>query len=471
MEFYLIDVTLQMFCLSDKLLLYSLRSNLNLGVIRMFKKKYCMVLIVLLFSLAACGNDDETSSKNESASKDGGEKIINMMHLWPEGSSKQHNEIVQAIVDEFEADHEDVTIDMEILGNEQYKEKLKVLSASNELPDIGMTWAGGFIEPYVSGDMFASLDDVIDEELSDMFVPGTTEAYAVDGKTYGLPLELNITPVYYNKAIFDEYGLKAPQTWDELKAVVQTLVNNDVTPITLGNKDAWTGSMWYMYLADRIGGPEVLNNAIDRSGSFEDPSLIKAAAEIQELVDMGAFINGYNGLGNDEAKGYFINEQAAMYLMATWDLPEWTTNEDNSQEFKDSVGYFKFPTVEGGEGELNSYVGGPGVGMFVAENSPVKEEAKEFVAFFVKKWGERSVTDAGVIPATKVNTEGIDLPEMYIHILDDLNEATNLTLYADVQMSADVANVHLDMIQALFGGQVTPEQFTQEQEEALAEEE
>lgn len=471
MEFYLINVTLQILCLSDKLCLYSFRPNIKGEVIILFKKYFLMLLIGMVLFLTACGGDDDESGSSEKESSNGDEKTIELMHLWPEGSSKQHNEIVQSIVDEFEENNDGVKVEMEILGNEQYKEKLKVLSASNELPDVGMTWAGGFIEPYVSGDMFASLDDVIDEELSDTFVPGTTEAYAVDGKTYGLPLELNITPVYYNKAIFEEHGLEAPKTWDDMKNVVKTLVENDVTPITLGNKDAWTGSMWYMYLADRIGGTDVLNNAINRSGSFEDPKLVEAAGEIQELVDMGAFINGYNGLGNDEAKGYFINEQAAMYLMATWDLPEWTTNEDNPQEFKDSVGYFKFPTVEGGEGEATSYVGGPGVGMFVAENSPVKEEAKDFVAFFVKKWGERSVTDAGVIPATKVDTDGIDLPEMYIDILNDLNEATNLTLYADVQMSADVANVHLDMIQALFGGEVTPEEFAKEQEEALAAEE
>lgn len=447
-----------------------LRTNIKGEVIILFKKYFLMLLIGMVLFLTACGDEDEKGSSEEESSN-GDEKTIEFMHLWPEGSSKQHNEIVQSIVEEFEENNEGVKVEMEILGNEQYKEKLKVLSASNELPDVGMTWAGGFIEPYVSGDMFTSLDDVIDENLSDSFVPGTTEAYAVDGETYGLPLELNITPVYYNKAIFEEYGLEEPKTWDDMKNVVQTLVENDVTPITLGNKDAWTGSMWYMYLADRIGGTDVLNNAISRTGSFEDPKLVEAAGEIQELVDMGAFINGYNGLGNDEAKGYFINEQAAMYLMATWDLPEWTTNEDNPQEFKDSVGYFKFPTVAGGEGEATSYVGGPGVGMFVAENSPVKEEAKDFVAFFVEKWGERSVTDAGVIPATKVDTDGIDLPEMYIDILNDLNEATNLTLYADVQMSADVANVHLDMIQALFGGEVTPEEFAKAQEEALAAEE
>lgn len=430
----------------------------------MLKKRSLLMLvlgILLIGLLVACGDSDEGSGS------DGDKVEIKFMHLWPEGSSRQHNHIVQDIIDEFEAENTNVKIKLDILGNEQYKEKLSVIGASNELPDVGMTWAGGFLEPFVNGKMFAPLDDII----SDDFIPGTTEAYAVDGVTYGLPLELNITPIYYNQAIFDDVGIEVPKTWGEFKDVVQALVDAGVTPITLGNRDAWTGSMWYMYLADRIGGPSALNNAISREGSFEDPALIQAAAEIQELVDMGAFINGYNGLGNDEAKGYFINEQAAMFLMATWDLPEWTTNEDNPQELRDAVDYFKFPLYEGGEGDIDSYVGGPGVGLFVAEDSEVKEEAMAFAEFFVERWGGAAVQNAGVIPATAVDTDNIDLPQMYIDILNDLNEATNLTLYADVQMSPAAADVHLNMIQAIFGGEVTPEEFAKTHEDALASEE
>ena len=36
-----------------------------------------------------------------------------------------------------------------------------------------------------------------------------------------------------------------------------------------------------------------------------------------------------------------------MYLMGTWDLPNYTTNEDVPQEFKDSIEYLNFPTVDG----------------------------------------------------------------------------------------------------------------------------
>ncbi len=427
------------------------------------RKAFAGVFVIFLSVLvmAGCSSDEEANSSS------GGDKTIEFMHLWPEGSSAQHNKIVSDIIKDFENEHDGVTIDLEVLSNEQYKDKLKVLSTSNELPDVGMTWAAGFLEPYVDGEMFTPLDDLLEGDLNDSFVSGTAEAYEIDGSTYGLPLELNIATVFYNKAIFDQYGLEAPETYEELQQVVKTLNENDVAPIALGNKDRWTGSLWYMYLADRIGGAEVLTNAINRSGSFEDPALVEAADKVQELVDMDSFVKGFNGLSDEEAKSMFMNEQAAMYLIATWDLPNYTTNEDVPQEFRDSVGYFPFPTVEG-EGDMNSFVGGPGVGLFVAEDSDVKEEAKEFASFFVQEWGEKSVTEAGVIPATKVDAESLDLPDMYVDVLDDLNEATNITLFADVQMSADVAQVHLDMIQSLFGTEVSPEEFAKEHEEALS---
>ncbi|BCB02513.1 extracellular solute-binding protein [Bacillus sp. KH172YL63] len=433
----------------------------------MRKKKAVTTFFAICSSLilvTGCSGSDEKASGSK------GEKTIEFMHLWPEGSSKKHNTIVSEIINDFEKEHPDVKVDLEVLSNEQYKDKLKVLSTSNELPDVGMTWAAGFMEPYVKGKKFASLDDLVEGDLKDRFVAGTAEAYAVDGSTYGLPLELNIATVFYNKEIFNKYGLEAPKTYEELQQVVKTLNENDVAPIALGNKDRWTGSLWYMYLADRIGGANTLPDAIHRKGSFEDPALVSAAEKVQELVDEKAFVKGFNGLSDEEAKSMFMNEQAAMYLIATWDLPNYTTNEDVPKEFRDSIGYFNFPTVDG-EGDMNSFVGGPGVGLFVAEDSDVKEEAKEFASFFLQEWGEKLVTEAGVIPATKLDAESLDLPEMYVDVLEDLNKASNITLFADVQMSADVAQVHLDMIQALFGKEVSPKEFAKEHEKALSAEE
>jgi len=445
-----------------------------------------IMLIMLALLVAACGGGNNAGTDagtnagaNANGESNGSEPAANvkaeepaedvtikMMHLWPEGSSKQQHGVVERIIDEYRQANPHVTIETEILENEQYKNKLKVLSASNDLPDVGFSWAAGFLEPYVKGSMFAPLDDLLAGELSGQFVAGTTEAYAVDGKTYALPVELNIVPVYYNKAIFEENGLTPPETLDDLKHIIATLNDKGIAPVALGGKDAWTASFWYMYLVDRIGGADLLDQSI-AGNTFTDPSLIEAAKTAQELVDLKAFVKGFNGLSNDEAKSEFMNGKAAMYAMGTWEVPNFTTNPDVPQEFKDKVGFFKFPTVAGGKGEPGNWVGGPGVGLFVAENSPVKEEAKKFVSFFVKKWGEMSVTDAGIIPATKVDTSAIQLPQMFIDLLNELSAASKVTLYADVQMKPVAAQEHYNLVQALLGKAVTPEEFAAKQEEAL----
>ncbi|KAF9127482.1 hypothetical protein BGX30_014777 [Mortierella sp. GBA39] len=432
-----------------------------------------MLLLALTLVLSACGgsknssDDGKTAAGGGSSSGGSGDKVtIKMMHLWPDGSNSAQNKLAKQIISEYEQANPNVKVETEVLENEQYKNKLKVLSASNSLPDVGFTWAAGFLEPYVKGNMFAPLDDLLQGDLKDKFVAGTTEAYAVDGKTYALPVELNIVPVYYNKEIFAKYNLQPPKTYEEFKNIIKTLNDNKVTPIALGSKDAWTGSFWYMYLAERLGGPDVQDQAV-ASSTFSDPSLIQAAKEAQDLVKSNAFVKGFNGLSNDEAKSEFMNEKAAMYAMGTWEVPNYTTNPDIPQEFKDKIGFFKFPTIEGGKGNINDWVGGVGVGMFVSENSKVKEDAKKFVNYFVKRWGELSVVDAGIIPGTKVDTSSVKLPQMFIDVLNELNNASKVILYLDVQMKPGAAEEHYNLIQALLGNAITPEEFAKKQEEAL----
>lgn len=434
------------------------------------------MILTLCFAImaAGCGNNagngsaDTDGAANGGSNESGNKVTVNFMHLWPEGVSAGQNKIVNQIIDAYQTDNPNVTIKQEVLDNEQYKNKLKVLSASNQLPDVGVTWAAGFMQPYVEGGLFTPVDDVLGGELNGKFVAGTTEAYAVDGKTYALPLEFNIAPVYYNKAIFEQFGLEVPQTYEQFKTVVKTLADNGVAPIALGNKDRWTGSLWYMYLADRIAGQETLAKAITGEASFTDAGLVKAAEEVQSLVDANAFVKGFNGLSNEEAKSEFLNGKAAMFLMGTWELPNFTTNEDIPQEFRDSVGFFKFPTVDGGKGNVDSWVGGPGVGLFVSENSKVKDEAKKFVEYFVTKWGEQSVTGAGVIPATKVDTSALELPQLYIDLFNEMNKASSITLFADVQMKADAAETHLNQIQSLFGKASAPDVFAKEHDTAIS---
>jgi raffinose/stachyose/melibiose transport system substrate-binding protein len=437
------------------------------------------LLLVLILTVSGCGSPnngkpvsadsiDKPSSlaSNRDGSDKSGEKItLTLMHLWPEDTSAQHK-VVSRIIDEYQKANPNVKIQTDMLANEQYKSKLKILAASNELPDIAFTWAAGFMTPYVKNRMFAPLNDIVQGEFKGKFVAGTVEAYSVNGNDYALPVELNTVPIFYNKSIFQKYNLQPPKTYDELLNIIRTLRGNGVTPITLGGKDGWPASLWYMYLADRIGGPYLMDQSV-ANRTFTDPALIAAAKKSQELVDMDAFNQDFIGLSNDEATAVFMKSQAAMYMTGTWEVPNYTMNKDFPQEFRDQIGFFKFPTIDGGKGNVDDWVGGPGVGLFVSQNSKHLDEAKRFVTFFAKKWGEISVTDAGIIPATKVNTDAIKLPQMYIDLLNELNNAKKVTLYLDVQMNPTEAKGHYNLIQELFSKHITPEEFALNQENLL----
>lgn len=419
------------------------------------------LMLALAVGAASCGIKPEPA---DPASEDA---VIHFLHHWPESTSRQQHRIVSRIVQDYMRQHPEVTVKVEVLDNESYKERLKILSASNRLPDVGVTWAAGFLEPYVVGKRFAVLDDLMDGGLRDKFAPGTTEAYVIGGRLYALPLEFNIVPVFYNKKIFAGHGLDVPDSYEAFKRTVAALHEAGVVPVALGNRERWPGSLWFMYLADRFAGPNAVRDAINRTARFNVPAMKTAAREVQELVDMNAFSRGFNGMSNEDARSSFVNGRAAMYMMGTWDLPNLVMDPRVPQDFKDNLGYFKFPLADETVSDIDSWVGGPGVGLFVAEDSPVKQQAKAFVHYFVEKWGEIAVADAGIIPATKVDTAGADLPQIYVDILRDLQSASNLTLYADVAMKPGAAETHLSLIQSLYGKVVTPEEFVNEHEAAL----
>lgn len=55
-----------------------------------------------------------------------------------------------------------------------------------------------------------------------------------DGKMYYLPLYRLTNVLYYNKSVFDELGLEAPQTWEDVENCIQVIKENYPDSIPLG---------------------------------------------------------------------------------------------------------------------------------------------------------------------------------------------------------------------------------------------
>ncbi len=66
----------------------------------------------------------------------------------------------------------------------------------------------------------------------------------------------------------------------ELLADVQKLKDAGITPIRLGAGDKWPAMFWYAYLALRIGGADVMQQAaVDHN--FNDPAFLEGGKKLQ----------------------------------------------------------------------------------------------------------------------------------------------------------------------------------------------
>ncbi|HTJ95810.1 MAG TPA: extracellular solute-binding protein [Pararobbsia sp.] len=342
--------------------------------------------------------------------------------------------------------------------NDAYKTKLKIAFGAGDPPCVFASWGGGVLHEYVKAGQVVDLTPYLDKnpQFKNKFLPQSWQNVTFDNKIYGVAADnTSIATIFYNKELFAKYNLQPPKTWDDLVNVIKVLKSHDVAPFALANKNKWTGSMYFMTLADRIGGPQPFINAVNRSGSFEDPTFIEAGKRLQELVKMGAFAPGFNGLDYDTGaqRRLLYADKAAMELIGSWEISAF---KSENPEFYKKVGTFAFPTVPGGKGDPKDVIGTVGDNFWSISKSCKNPDA----AFKLIQTldDDQSVKDhiaTGRVPPIK-GARG-DEP-IVNNLLDEVAQAPSVQLWYDQLLPPQLGELHKDTTQALFGLTMTPEQ-------------
>ena len=103
---------------------------------------------------------------------------------------------------------------------------------------------------------------------SDTLAPAAVEAFKINGKNYGIPVQVSQVGFMYNKELFAKAGVDATKikTWDDLLAAVKTLKSAGITPIMVGGADKWPLHFYWTHLAVRIGGKPAIEAAMKGAG-------------------------------------------------------------------------------------------------------------------------------------------------------------------------------------------------------------
>lgn len=429
-----------------------------------------MMASAMIFMLAACGgqeNGGTTASPGSSGDSKSGEQVtITFQNIYPDPTTPAHK-MMNQLVEQYEKDHPNIKIELDSLNTDQQKLKLKTQAASKEVPDITIVNPAAQMKPFVDAGLLAPLNDVVERDnLKDKFQDGLLNYYSFDGNVYALPDGNNIEVVYYNKALFEQAGIKeTPKTFDELLEVVKTLKSKGITPIAIGEKDSWTGSLLFMNILLRTnGGPGFLQDVIDGKKTFNDPAFIEAVEAFQKLVKAGAFPDGATSIDYNAGGNIFKTGKAAMYIMGTWE-----TGAIDASSVASQVAAFQFPTVNG-KGDVNDYIIAPGSAFAISANSEHLEETKDFLHYFMTEMPKvRFELKDAVGSGHKI--EGDFKAAGYSDLAVGLNELfKNIKggdLAFDNTMNPAVAQAHLSSIQNLFVTEADPAQVAQEHQAAF----
>ncbi len=257
---------------------------------------------------------------------------------------------LDAVVDKY-FEYTGIRLEVIIPPHQQYAEKLRVIAASGDLPDVWQVWFPDFIS-FAEEGVNIPLDEYIaDSQNVSRFDPIQFEAFKVDGKTYGVPFNSGGgTVTYLRKDWLDDLGMEVPTTVEELMDVARAFQFND--PDGNGRDDTigYTSiaedpshNYWpTMLKGATFGFTEVNGEWVD---GFTQPNMKEAVARIKQGYDEGWIDPEIFTNTTSTARGKFVNGQAGIfsYWSGAWGRAMQQLTEGNNP---DALA-FPLPPVEG----------------------------------------------------------------------------------------------------------------------------
>jgi raffinose/stachyose/melibiose transport system substrate-binding protein len=314
-------------------------------------------------------------------------------------------ETFKVINDQFMAKYPNVKIDMSVDKTEDYW--TTTMPTRLAAGDVDIFMLQGFpnqVQPYMKGVEKASWQtmaesgqflDLTDASFLDNYDKNAVMAAgSFDGKVYTIPTGLyGFTGMFYNKDLFEQYGVAVPTTWDELVAACATFKENNIECMTSGGKDVWPLMVagWGVQQAMYPDSQKLLEDLWSGNTTFSDEKAVQTWERMQQML---SFMEpGVTGIDNTAAPGRFASGKVAMYPAGTWDAA-------NIAAANPELNFGYFPTPGSDNPEENKTLGGKfDASLSIAGNAPNKEAALKWIELFSEPENYSAYANAvGIIP-------------------------------------------------------------------------
>lgn len=421
------------------------------------KKKYFTKIMALAMtaSMLICGNVNVMAAEEiekESAIDPDKEYTLS---FWDINSAETDSKYQarQKAMEEMQELYPNVKIETSYFQDSQYREKLPVAAAANELPDLFFNWIGTTTTSLVDAGKILDLTPY-EETLTPNWEDSVVDSCYSDGKLYYMPSGLQAYLLYCNEDLLKENGLEVPGTYNELLNVIKVLSDKGITPMVTGGKDMYPVAILQEIIQLRLDGSEAMLKEIAGDESFDNEKTVKSAEMLAELNASGGFPKNALSMDSNEAYAQFLYGNAAMMYAGNW-----YAGMLDSEEKDFNVKAVNFPSIEG-EIDPNAMLGGPCDIYMINSATEEPDVTVEWMTEFMKHFMKYEVEEAGCISGWKlddVDTSNIgDVTKQQNEVFAT---AGDMIRNWDILIDLEKASVLYSKICEVFSGQSDPAAF------------
>ena len=379
----------------------------------------------------------------------GGNKEVVRFLTGTEETAAQERAVTEIQVDGFEEQHPKYTLELDATKFDEIRKVIQTRLRSDEPPDVFSFDTGpGFGGVLADAGLLYPLEKAYQQRGWGIYDWAKQRA-TYNGTVYGVPDQLEEIIVFYNKDLMPE----EPQTLEELRRVAEEHKLQGTIPLAFGNREQYPAGHLFSVAASNLLGRQGLDNILYGNGRWDVPEVVEAIyLFFRDFVESGYYPRNVNAVTYDEASTLFYSGEAAMLPTGTWLVSEIV---QAVQDFE--VGFFPFPSIDGSG---ISPPAGLGAGMFVAKEASTLQGTIDFIDYLLQESTARLIIEKlNVIPAQPVNPKGLDVPELFKEVLEDLSaspEAQSFGYNIDVLAPQNFNEVMFTGFQEVLDGTRSP---------------
>jgi multiple sugar transport system substrate-binding protein len=294
--------------------------------------------------------------------------------------SESEIKILKPILVDFEKENPDIKVEFLHIP-QNYFQKIHLLFASNTAVDV-LFINNQYLPTYANAGVLEDLSSMGEYFEFDKFYQKSLETMKWQGKIYAVPRDVSSMVIFYNKDIFEKYGLSTSLknlTFDELVEISKKITHRpEIFGISFEEEPIYY--LPYITGFGEKGIPDINKNSTLKGVNFYS-DLRKKYYVAPKKEDAGSATMAQ----------MFLQGRVGMLVSGRWLVPKFR------QEANFDWDILPFPTANDGYNPLDSS------GWAISKSSKHKKEALKLVKYLSSKESSEKFVQSGLIVPARVD--------------------------------------------------------------------